>query len=245
MNLVVVLILVAVVVVAIAVYALRSRRTPVAVESPQYDDADGVVSEPVPIERIVRGIEPTLLSNAAPPIVAVEAAPSAAVESPSAAEPRGQSRRSATRRDAVTRRVEPARDTYAADTTPTPAVDATHAPAESMAAEPAPPVSSTVPEIRWTRRFARNGALDDRTRLGLIRDLGLIRAPWGALLLVQAYDEERDPEYRRAVLTALAAYRQLDARATFEQALRSDDEAERTIAAGALIDLGVVRTLPS
>jgi hypothetical protein len=231
MNLVVVLILVAVVVVAIAAYALRSRRTPVAVAPPQYDDADGVVSEPVPIERIVRGIEPTLLSNAAPPIVAVEAAPSAAVEPPSAAESAPP--------------VEPARDTYAFDTTPTPVVDATHAPAESMAAEPAPPASSTAPEIRWTRRFARNGALDDRTRLGPIRDLGLIRAPWGALLLVQAYDEERDPEYRRAVLTALAAYRQLDARATFEQALRSDDEAERTIAAGALIDLGVVRTLPS
>jgi hypothetical protein len=114
---------------------------------------------------------------------------------------------------------------------------------EPVAAEPAPAAPA---EVCWAKRFApRNGALDDSTRLGVIRDLGLVRAPWAVPLLVQAYDEEPDPAHRRAVLAALALFRHLDARAVFERALRADDEGERAIAGAALADLGVTPSLSS
>jgi hypothetical protein len=113
-------------------------------------------------------------------------------------------------------------------------------------AEPAAAETAPAPEMCWAKRFApRNGVLDDATRLGVIRDLGLVRAPWGVPLLVQAYDEEPDAAHRRAVLAALALYRHLDARAVFERALRSDDEGERAIAGAALTDLGVTPSLTS
>jgi hypothetical protein len=100
---------------------------------------------------------------------------------------------------------------------------------EDVVAEPA------VPAVRWSRRFdPTGGALDDAARLALIRDLGFVRGGWCVPLLAQAYEEEQSVEHRRAVVTALAAYRHPDARPTMEAALASDDEPQRTIAAAAL-----------
>ncbi len=113
------------------------------------------------------------------------------------------------------------------------------------AADDVPPAAAPAQPVGWAKRFAPRGALDEPTRLGLIRDLGLVRAAWGVPLLLQAYDEEPAGEHRRAVLAALALYRHLDGRPVFERALRSDDEAERAIAGAALADLGVVRSLSS
>lgn len=94
--------------------------------------------------------------------------------------------------------------------------------------------------IRWARRFEpRDGAFDDATRLSLIRDLGIVRAPWGVPLLTQAYEEEPAAEHRRAALRALAAYRHPDTQATFEAALRADDDESRAIAANALSALQI------
>jgi hypothetical protein len=102
------------------------------------------------------------------------------------------------------------------------------------------------PEIRWAKRFEpRDGAFDDATRLSLIRDLGIVRAPWGVPLLTQAYEEEPAVEHRRAALRALAAYRHPDAQPTFELALRADDEESRAIAANALTALSIRAALPS
>jgi hypothetical protein len=101
-------------------------------------------------------------------------------------------------------------------------------------------------EIRWSKRFEpRDGAFDDTTRLNLIRDLGIVRAPWGVPLLTQAYEEEPAVEHRRAALRALAAYRHPDTQATFELALRADDEETRAIAANALTALSIRAALPS
>ena len=101
-------------------------------------------------------------------------------------------------------------------------------------------------EIRWSKRFEpRDGAFDDATRLNLIRDLGIVRAPWGVPLLTQAYEEEPAVEHRRAALRALAAYRHPDTQATFELALRADDEETRAIAANALTALSIRAALPS
>lgn len=101
-------------------------------------------------------------------------------------------------------------------------------------------------EIRWSKRFEpRDGAFDDATRLSLIRDLGIVRAPWGVPLLTQAYEEEPTAEHRRAALRALAAYRHPDTQATFEFALRADDEESRAIAASALTALSIRAALPS
>ena len=101
-------------------------------------------------------------------------------------------------------------------------------------------------EIRWSKRFEpRDGAFDDATRLNLIRDLGIVRAPWGVPLLTQAYEEESAVEHQRAALRALAAYRHPDAQPTFELALRADDEESRAIAANALTALSIRAALPS
>ena len=101
-------------------------------------------------------------------------------------------------------------------------------------------------EIRWSKRFEpQAGAFDDATRLSLIRDLGIVRAPWGVPLLTQAYEEETVPEHRRAALRALAAYRHPDTQPTFELALRADDEESRAIAATALSALRIRAALPS
>jgi hypothetical protein len=62
------------------------------------------------------------------------------------------------------------------------------------------------PDLRWPKMLARNAdALDDDTRLRLIRDLALVRAPWCVAILQQAYEEERLPALRRAVGEALDA----------------------------------------
>jgi hypothetical protein len=101
-------------------------------------------------------------------------------------------------------------------------------------------------DIRWSKRFEpQDGAFDDATRLNLIRDLGIVRAPWGVPLLTQAYEEEPAAEHRRAALRALAAYRHPDTQPTFELALRADDEEARAIAANALTALSIRAALPS
>jgi hypothetical protein len=105
---------------------------------------------------------------------------------------------------------------------------------------------ATQRDIRWAKRFEpRDGAFDDATRLSLIRDLGIVRAPWGVPLLTQAYEEEPAVEHRRAALRALAAYRHPDTQPTFELALRADDEETRAIAANALTALSIRAALPS
>jgi hypothetical protein len=101
-------------------------------------------------------------------------------------------------------------------------------------------------DIRWSKRFEpRDAAFDDATRLNLIRDLGIVRAPWGVPLLTQAYEEEPAAEHRRAALRALAAYRHPDTQPTFELALRAEDEEARAIAANALTALSIRAALPS
>jgi hypothetical protein len=101
-------------------------------------------------------------------------------------------------------------------------------------------------DIRWAKRFEpHDGAFDDATRLNLIRDLGIVRAPWGVPLLTQAYEEEPELDHRRAALRALAAYRHPDTQPTFELALRADDEESRAIAANALTALSIRAALPS
>jgi hypothetical protein len=101
-------------------------------------------------------------------------------------------------------------------------------------------------DIHWSKRFEpRDGAFDEETRLNLIRDLGIVRAPWGVPLLTQAYEEEPAIEHRRAALRALAAYRHPDTQPTFELALRADDEESRAIAANALTALQIRAALPS
>ena len=113
--------------------------------------------------------------------------------------------------------------------------------------EPKPPPEPEIrPDIRWAKRFEpRDGAFDDATRLSLIRDLGIVRAPWGVPLLTQAYEEEPALEHRRTALRALAAYRHPDTQPTFELALRADDEESRAIAANALTALSIRAALPS
>ncbi len=101
--------------------------------------------------------------------------------------------------------------------------------------------------IRWPKRFEPPDApFDDATRLSLLRDLGIVRAPWGVPLLTQAYEEEPAAEHRRAALRALAAYRHPDTQPTFESVLHDDqDEESRTIAAAALSALQIRAALPS
>jgi hypothetical protein len=214
MNLVIVLVGAAVVAVALGVWLLvaaRRRPVPVGASAP-YDEDDGIVSEPVPIE-------PAAALEADLPLVSV--APRPVIHEPEPDEPEVA--------------LDEALSQRASDPTPEPE------PEQAVPAAPAPTAA-----MCWAKRFApRSGALDDSARLGLIRDLGLVRAPWGVPLLVEAYDEEPDAAHRRAVLAALALYRHLDARAVFERALRSDDEGERAIAGAALADLGVTPSLSS
>ncbi len=242
MNLVIALV-VAAVAVALAVYLLAGarRRSAVAVSSAPFDEDDGIVSEPVPIERAGAhplerppAFEPQPafgdlagLVRDEPELGPVEPPPSAVAADVVQSEPVAHAAPEPVAQD------EPIVSPAAA------------APPEAVAA-PAAAEASPAPEVCWAKRFApRNGALDDATRLGVIRDLGLVRAPWGVPLLVQAYEEEPDAAHRRAVLAALALYRHLDARAVFERALRSEDEGERAIAGAALADLGVTPSLSS
>jgi hypothetical protein len=254
MNLVIVLVVAAVAAVALGVYLLAAarRRPAVAVSSARFDEDDGVVSEPVPIERAgTHPLErapaferPSPLGDLTGPALdepELEAEPEREREPELEAEPEtAEPLRSATADDA-------AGAAHDASPVAQPASEP-FAPAASSEAVAAPVAAETVPapEMCWAKRFApRNGVLDDATRLGVIRDLGLVRAPWGVPLLVEAYDEEPDAAHRRAVLAALALYRHLDARAVFERALRSDDEGERAIAGAALTDLGVTPSLTS
>lgn len=228
MNLVIVLVVAAVLAVALGAYLLvAARRRPVAVAaSAPFDPDDGVVSEPVPIERA--GAHPLERPPAFEPPPAFGDLAGAAFEDEPEFEP-VESPSAAAANDAAT----------GTPTSPEPVVRAGVA-ASAMTE------AALAPEMCWAKRFApRNGALDDSARLGLIRDLGLVRAPWGVPLLVQAYEEEADAAHRRAVLAALALYRHLDARAVFERALRSDDEGERALAGAALADLGVTPSLSS
>ena len=102
------------------------------------------------------------------------------------------------------------------------------------------------PIVRWSKRFESSGvALDDATRLSLLSDLGIVRAPWGVPLLTQAYEEEPASEHRRAALRALAAYRHPDTEGTFAIALHAEDEEERAIASAAISALRIRAALPS
>jgi hypothetical protein len=62
------------------------------------------------------------------------------------------------------------------------------------------------PEYHWPKMFApKSGRLDDEARLRLIHDLALVRAAWCVPILQQAYEEERNPDLRRAAREALTA----------------------------------------
>ena len=231
MSLMILLAVAAVVAVALGAYGLAAaRRRPVAVAaSAPFDEADGIVSEPVPIERAA----PRAAGSV--PVVEVD---SSALEAPAPLESAPLEPAPAAER--ASRERAPA-DERASAEEPAPSEAA---PGEAVLGE-AVPVAVAPAEMCWAKRFApRSGALDDAARLGLIRDLGLVRAPWGVPLLVQAYDEEPDPAHRRAVLAALALFRHRDGRAVFERALRSADEGERSLAGAALADLGVTPSLP-
>ncbi|MEA2665047.1 MAG: hypothetical protein QOI11_1991 [Candidatus Eremiobacteraeota bacterium] len=227
MNAIIVLAVAALVAVALGVYLLAAaRRRPVAVAaSAPFGEDDGIVSEPVPIER--RAAHPLERPPAfePPPVLGDFTGP--ALDEPALGAVEVLPERTV---------AEDARDVEAQSAAEAQPV------AEPQSTAPAAPAA----EMCWAKRFApRSGALGDSARLGLIRDLGLVRAPWGVPLLVEAYDEEPDAAHRRAVLAALALYRHLDARAVFERALRSDDEGERAIAGAALADLGVTPSLSS
>ncbi len=125
-------------------------------------------------------------------------------------------------------------------------IDANEPFAESAVASLGAAAAPKPVTIRWARRFEpRDGAFDDATRLNLIRDLGIVRAPWGVPLLTEAYEEEPAADHRRAALRALAAFRHPDTQSTFEAALRSDDDELRAIAANALGALRIRASLPS
>jgi hypothetical protein len=110
-------------------------------------------------------------------------------------------------------------------------------PPPAPAAEPAPQ-PPTPAEIRWCVAFdPRSTGLDDRSRLRLIGDLGVVAKEWCVPLLCQAYAEEPEPSHRQAALIALAACHSREAGPTFQLALASSDQAERAIAADALTDL--------
>lgn len=96
---------------------------------------------------------------------------------------------------------------------------------------PGPQNATPNDSVGWTKRFDPSGtSLDEHARLALLGDLAVVRAPWAMLLVQQAYGEERSLSLRRAALRALVSYRHADARATFEDALESDDAELRAIA---------------
>ncbi len=102
------------------------------------------------------------------------------------------------------------------------------------------------PNVGWSKRFESSGApMPDATRLLLLGDLGIVRAPWGVPLLTQAYEEEPASEHRCAALRALAAYRHPDTEGTFAIALHAEDQEERDIASAAIAALRIRAALPS
>ncbi len=59
-------------------------------------------------------------------------------------------------------------------------------------------------DLQWPKMLAQSsGPLDDDTRLRLIKDLALVRAPWCVAILQQAYEEESEPTLRIAAREAL------------------------------------------
>jgi hypothetical protein len=63
--------------------------------------------------------------------------------------------------------------------------------------------------ITWTQQFdPQSGILSDESRLRLIEDLGLLRAPWCIPLLEQACREESDPVHSAAARRALVLCRE-------------------------------------
>lgn len=231
----VILIFVAIIVVAaIALFVLRPRPDAVAVTADANDDpalsASGeamIVGDVMPIDSN----EPTILPGAALP--------------PGAVQPPDKPRTESTRKPA---------QVYEARRQPDPSSRDAGRQAGRSPDQPDPAQCqselvedcATQPDIRWAKRFEpQDGAFDDATRLSLIRDLGIVRAPWGVPLLTQAYEEEPAIDHRRAALRALAAYRHPDTQPTFELALRADDEESRAIAANALTALSIRAALPS
>lgn len=75
--------------------------------------------------------------------------------------------------------------------------DAAPAPEPPAAAEPAP--------ITWPKELSGDVVLDDDARLQLIKDLGVVAAPWCVSLLERALDEETSEALLRAVRQALDA----------------------------------------
>jgi len=62
--------------------------------------------------------------------------------------------------------------------------------------------------ISWTRQFGQSSSeLDEDTRLHLIHDLGLLRAPWCVPILEQACHEETSPRLRTEAQRALTSCR--------------------------------------
>lgn len=240
----IVLIVVAVAVVAaIAFVALRGRLDPVAVAASGANDdpalsASGeamIVSDVMPIDSNEPGVPPGTAQLSFRTAPEPPRKPAQVYEAPRQPETSRASEKSSSEGAA-------ARSSQAAD------------PAQSShERDPAPCQSELVEDcatqradIRWTKRFdPRENAFDDATRLSLLRDLGIVRAPWGVPLLAQAYEEEPAPAHRRAALLALAAYRHPDAQPTFESALHHDDEESRAIAANALSALRIRAALPS
>ena len=240
----IVLIIVAIAVIAaLAFVALRGRLDPVPVAASDSNDdpalsASGeamIVSDVMPIDSN----EPGLPAGTAQPSFRTTPGsprkPAQVYEAPRPAEASRAPEEPSSARD-------PAPSSHERDPAPS-----------SHERDPAPCQSELVEDcatqradIRWTKRFdPRENAFDDATRLSLLRDLGIVRAPWGVPLLAQAYEEEPAAEHRRAALLALAAYRHPDAQPTFELALRADDEETRAIAANALSALRIRAALPS
>jgi hypothetical protein len=62
------------------------------------------------------------------------------------------------------------------------------------------------PAITWPSLFDPGSTnLDEATRLRLINDLALVRAPWCVPILRRACEEEREPALRQAAHDAVAA----------------------------------------
>jgi hypothetical protein len=74
--------------------------------------------------------------------------------------------------------------------------------------------------LGWTTLVTEDqSVLDADARIRLLADLGIVRAPWCVPILIRAYDEERDPAVRRAVLVALSGFRNSpEAREALERA---------------------------
>lgn len=77
--------------------------------------------------------------------------------------------------------------------------DVTPAPEPPAPAEPAP--------ITWPKELSGESVLDDEARLQLIKDLGIVAAPWCVPLLERALEEETSETHVRAAQHALDACR--------------------------------------